>query len=161
MYQKIKNEGGDLKAFLEAQKISARDNGRTPFQWDNTLKAGISTGKPWLKINPNYTTVNVAAQESDPNSTLNYFRNLVKLRKSEKVLVYGKYTLLDKDNPAVYAYTREWEGKKLLVMLNFSALPAMANTGIDVSKAKILVNNYAEPASETTLRPYEAVIYEL
>lgn len=161
MYTKTKNEGGDLKEFLEAQKITARDNGRTPFQWDNTLNAGFSTGKPWLPVNPNYTTVNAQAQESDPNSTLNYFRNLVKLRKQEKVLVYGKYTLLDKENPNVYAYTREWEGKKLLVLLNFTAKPATANTGIDLSKAKVLINNYAEPAEDTHLRPYEAVIYQL
>ncbi len=161
MYQKVKNEGGDLKAFLEAQKITARDNGRTPFQWDNSANAGFSTGNPWLKVNPNYTTVNVAAQETDPNSPLNYFRNLVKLRKQEKVLVYGKYTLLDKDNSAVYAYTREMDGKKLLILLNFTSFPAGANTGIDVSKAKVLIHNYPEATRGGELRPFEAVVYEL
>jgi oligo-1,6-glucosidase len=161
MYQKIKTLGGDLQAFLDAQKISARDNGRTPFQWDNTANAGFSTGKPWLPVNSNYTTVNVTAQESDPNSTLNYFRNLVKLRKQEKTLVYGKYTLLDKDNPDVYAYTRESAGKRMLVLLNFSAKPASANTGIDISKAKILINNYQEAPADGQLRPYEALVYLL
>ena len=92
---------------------------------------------------------------------MRYFRNLVSLRKREKTLVYGKYTLLDKDNPAVYAYTREWEGKKLLIMLNFSAKTATANTGIDISRAKILINNYAAQVITGELRPYEAVIYEL
>ncbi len=62
-YQQVKNKGGDLQAFLEAQKISARDNSRTPFQWDQTANAGFTTGGPWLKVNPNYTTINAAAQE--------------------------------------------------------------------------------------------------
>lgn len=161
MYQKVKNEGGDLHAFLEAQKISARDNGRTPFQWDDTQNAGFTSGKPWLKVNPNYTQINVTAEEKDPNSPLHYFRKLVQLRKSDKTLVYGKYTLLDKDNPSVYAYKREWNGRKLLVMLNFTAKPASAKTGIDYSKAKVLINNYNDPVTKTSLRPYEAVVYLL
>ncbi len=61
MYQQIKNNGGDLKAFLEAQKIMARDNSRTPFQWDDSANAGFTTGTPWLKVNPNYKTINAAA----------------------------------------------------------------------------------------------------
>jgi oligo-1,6-glucosidase len=161
MYQQTKNTGGDLKEFLEAQKISARDNGRTPFQWDDSPNGGFTTGTPWLKVNPNYTTVNAAAQEKDPNSVLNYFREMVRLRKENPVLIYGKYTLLDKDNPGVYAYARELNGKKILVMLNFKDKPASANTGIDTSKAKVLLHNYASPSKGGLLQPYEAVIYEL
>jgi len=160
-YQLEKKEGDPAK-FLEGAKISARDNGRTPFQWDSTTNAGFTTGKPWLKLNPNYTTVNAAKEEADANSCLNYFRQLVKLRKSNPVLIYGKYTLLDKDNPSVYAYTRELDGKKLLVVLNFKSQPATANLGgLDVSKAKILAGNYPKPTPEAHLRGYEAVIYEL
>jgi oligo-1,6-glucosidase len=161
MYQKTKNAGGDLKEFIEAQKISARDNGRTPFQWDDSPNAGFTTGAPWLSVNPNYTTVNVAAEEKDSNSVLNYFRRIVKLRKENAVLVYGKYTLLDKDNPDVYAYTRELNGRKILVLLNFRDKPATANTGIDISKAKLLLGNYPSPSTNGQLQPYEAAIYEL
>ena len=118
-YQQVKNKGGDLQAFLKAQKIAARDNGRTPFQWDTTANAGFTTGTPWLKVNPNYTTVNVAAEDNNANSCLNYFRKMVKLRKDNPVLIYGKYALLDQDNPDVYAYTRELDGRKILVLLNF------------------------------------------
>jgi oligo-1,6-glucosidase len=74
--------------------------------------------------------------------------------------VYGKYTLLDKDNPQVYAYTRELNGKKILVLLNFSSKPATANTGIDISQASLLISNYTSPAG-SELRPYEALVYEL
>ncbi len=86
---------------------------------------------------------------------------MVKLRKDNLALVYGKYTLLDKDNPAVYAYTREMEGKKFLVLLNFTAQQATVNTGIDLSKAKVLIHNYSTASTNGTLQTYEAVIYQL
>lgn len=163
MYKQVKSKNGDLKKLLENQKISGRDNGRTPFQWDSTANAGFTTGNPWLKINPNFKTVNVAAQENDPNSVLNYFRKLVKLRKIELTLVYGKYTLLDKNNPDIYAYTRELEGKKILILLNFKAKNTSVAIGdIDLSKAKLILSNYNEESSTPmNLRPYEAKIFEL
>jgi oligo-1,6-glucosidase len=165
MYQKIKNEGGDLRAFLEAQKISARDNSRTPFQWDTTANAGFTTGKPWLKVNPNYKTINVATEEMDPNSPLNYFRKMVRLRKNDLTLVYGKYTLLDKDNPQVYSYTREWKGEKLGVVLNFSMRPATVSTGAGSGSGTVLIGNYPDAAATlggtVNLRPYEAYVYRL
>jgi len=163
MYKQTQEKKGDLKKFIENQKISARDNGRTPFQWDNSANAGFTAGNPWLKINPNYQTVNVATEENDPNSVLNYFKKIVKFRKSEPTLIYGKYTLLDKSNPDVYAYTREFEGKKMLVLLNFKAKAATATIAdINWSKAKLVMNNYAEEGqSPLDLRPYEAKIYEL
>jgi oligo-1,6-glucosidase len=160
-YAQVKQKGGDLQRFLEGMKISSRDNGRTPFQWDTTLNAGFTNAKPWLKVNPNYKTVNAEAEEKDPNSCLNYFRKMLKLRKGSDVLIYGRYSLLDKDNPDVYAFTRELNGKKLLVLLNFSAKTAVANTGIDISRAKVLINNYSTAPDNKQLRPCEAVIYEL
>jgi oligo-1,6-glucosidase len=155
-----KKQGKDVQAFLDSAKISARDNGRTPFQWDSTANAGFTTGKPWLKINSNYTQVNAAKEDTDPASCLNYFRKMVKLRKTNPVLVYGKYTLLDKANPDVYSYTRELDGKKMLVALNFHDHPAIANTGLDLSKAKVVMGNYPSPSPDGKLRAYEAVIYE-
>ncbi len=160
-YKGIEKEGGDLKQFLESQKIAARDNGRTPFQWDETANAGFTTGQPWLKVNPNYATVNVAAEEKQPASILNYFRKLTALRKQELALVYGKYTLLDKENESVYAYTRELDGKKLLILLNFKDKPATVVTGLDLSKAKVLLGNYPAPSATNQLKPYEAVVLEL
>jgi len=160
-YAQVKAKGGDLKRFLEGMKISSRDNGRTPMQWDTTLNAGFSNGKPWLPVNGNYKTINVAAQEKDENSCLNYFRKMIRLRKDNDILVYGKYTLLDKTNPDVFAYTRELNGEKLLVLLNFSDKTTSINTGVDVSKGRILINNYSTPSVGGTLKPYEAVVYQL
>jgi len=160
-YKNIKESGGNLEEFMASQKIAARDNGRTPFQWDSTTNAGFTTGNPWLKVNPNYQTVNVAAQEKDENSVLNYFRKTAKFRKENPVLIYGTYTLLDKENPNVYAFTRELNGQKILVLLNFKAQEASVNTGFDLSKAKVLLGNYAVPSIGERLKPYEVVILEL
>jgi oligo-1,6-glucosidase len=162
-YIGLKNKGGDLNAFLEGQKQTSRENGRTPFQWDTTQNAGFTTGTPWLKVNPNYKTLNAEAQEKDPNSVLNYFRKLVQLRKKESTLVYGKYTLLDRENPNVYAYTRELDGKKLLVLLNFTDKDSPYKIGISTAKSKIILDNYTgtKKLKSNTLRPYEAIIMEL
>ncbi|MEN9572138.1 MAG: hypothetical protein RL172_3369 [Bacteroidota bacterium] len=159
LYQKGK--GANMDAFLQQKAFESRDNGRTPFQWDATANAGFTTGTPWIKVNPNYTSINAAAQTNDPNSCLNYFKKMVALRKSTPALVYGKYSLLDKDNPAVYAYTRELEGKKYLVLLNFTANEAAFNTGINTTTATILINNYTTGITGNTLKPYQAIILQL
>ena len=160
-YKETKATGGDLAAFMALQKRSSRDNSRTPFQWDSTANAGFTTGTPWIKVNPDYTLVNAAAQENDPNSTLNYFRKIVQLRKDNLVLVYGEYTLLDKDNPAIYAYTREGYGKKMLILLNFKDHPASVDNSIDLTHTRVILGNYPDPSKDGHLRPYEAVVYEI
>lgn len=160
-YQHQKDIGGNVNKFMERIQFESRDNGRTPFQWDTTFNAGFTTGTPWISVNENYKTVNAAAQEKDANSVLNYFRSMVKLRKENPVLVYGKYTLLDEKNPDVYAYTRELNGKKLLMLLNFKSKTAAANTGFDLSKAKLLISNYTTPSKGETLQPYEIAVYDL
>ena len=131
-------------------------------QWSSGLNAGFTTGKPWLTINPNFTQVNVDESEKDANSILNYVKKMIALRKEHKdVLVYGKYRLLDKDNKQVYAYTRESGNKKFLILLNFTSASSKANIEIDLSNAKVLINNYEKPTADGSLRAYEAVIYEL
>ncbi|HEX8018450.1 alpha-glucosidase [Mucilaginibacter sp.] len=160
-YQRQKNIGADLPAYLKRIAFESRDNGRTPFQWNSTANGGFTTGTPWIKVNPNYKNINAAAQEKDGNSILNYFRRIVKLRKDNLVLVYGKYTLLDAQNPDTYAYTRELNGKKLLVLLNFTGKQASAQTGVDLGNATVLIGNYQKPSKNGMLMPYEAVVYEV
>lgn len=172
-YKHLVSTGGNIPQFMENIKFTCRDNGRTPFQWDNSTNAGFTTGKPWLKINPNYTTINAAAQDKDPNSTLNYFRNLVQLRKDNKVFVYGKYELLDKENPNVYAYTRELKkdkndlGEKWLVVLNFSTQEVKfdARKFVSYNGNQLMLSNYAATKDVSQeilpLRPYEARVYKL
>ncbi|MDP4269594.1 MAG: alpha-glucosidase [Bacteroidota bacterium] len=164
MYQQIKNNGGDLQEFIDAQKISARDNSRTPFQWDASQNAGFTSGTPWIKVNPNYRAVNVAAEEQDENSVLNYFRKMVRLRKHNPVLVYGAYKLLVPEDPQVYAYTRTLGNEQFLILLNFSAKKADFALDKKLNPAFVLINNY--PNIETNgkqvkLAPYQAVVVRM
>jgi oligo-1,6-glucosidase len=160
-YQHQKATGGNLDKFMLDIQFGSRDHGRTPMQWDSSNNAGFTVGKPWIEVNSNYKAINVATQENEAGSCLAYFRKMVQLRKSQPALVYGKYTLLDKTNPDVYAYTRELDGKKILILLNFSAKQANVKTGLDITKAKVLINNYSNATAGETLRPYEALIFEL
>jgi oligo-1,6-glucosidase len=160
-YIALQNENGDLKAFLEEQKQASRENSRTPMQWNTTKNAGFSDGKPWLKVNPNYADINAEAQEKDPDSTLNYFRKLVQLRKQEPTLVYGTYTLLDEENPKVYAYLRAFEGRKIIVLLNFSAENTMFNSDFNLEKSTVLLSNYSSKNINCELRPFEAIVLNL
>ncbi|GGB03784.1 glycoside hydrolase family 13 protein [Puia dinghuensis] len=160
-YRHLQNTGGDVAAYLKEIGFSSRDNSRTPMQWDAGVHAGFTRVKPWIGLNPNYSAVNVAAEERDANSCLNYFRRLVRLRKDNPVLVYGKYTLLDKDNPDVYAYTREWKGMKWLVVLNFSSRAVPLPADVSTAGAKLIIDNYAAPGKPGELRAYEAGVYAL
>ena len=158
----LKTDSIKAKRYLQSQAELSRDNSRTPMQWSAAPNAGFTTGTPWLTINPNYQTVNVDAAERDSSSILHFVRALNSLRTARKdVLVYGRYTLLDKDNPAVYAYTREMSGKKFLILLNFTANKATVATGMDLTRAKLLLANYASPSINGELQPYEAMIWEL
>ena len=158
-YEFIKSQNGDLEGFLEEQKQASRENSRTPFQCNASPNAGFTEGKPWLKVHPNHTTINAESQENDTDSTLNYFRTLIQLRKKEPTLIYGSYTLLDEENEKVYAYLRELNGRKIVVLLNFTSQEALFSIPISVVGAKILLSNYNQKSIESNkLLPYEAAI---
>jgi len=166
-YKNCVTHGGDVNAYMERMQLYSRDNSRTPFQWDSKPNAGFTVGTPWLKINPNYKEVNVAAQEKSQSSVLNYFRRMVKFRNENPILVYGDYQLLDAANPKVYAFVRKYEGKQLLVLLNFSKTNSVVDTGLAVNNPELKISNYTDKvlapaaAGQFELRPYEAAIYEL
>lgn len=158
-----KSKGADMEKFMERKKFESRDNGRTPFQWDSTINSGFTSGMPWVKVNPNYKSINAAAQEKDSLSCLNYFRKLTSLRKNNTALVYGKYTLMYNDNPKVYAYTREDGTQKFLIVLNFSG--ATVNSDMRIERGEAVLYNYNDPPKSKNdrleLRPYEAVIFKM
>ncbi len=163
-YRKAVREGADSVLLLKKLNFLARDNGRTPMQWNAEAQAGFTTGIPWLRVNPNYVEINVAAQNADPNSCLNYFRKMVRLRKENPVLVYGAYRLLLPEHKQVYAYTRTLGDKKMLVLLNFSADAATAELPSGIEPAAVLINNYEQVDrnnSRVQLAPYQAVIFSL
>lgn len=160
-YNQLKQKGEDHQAFLNSHSRISRDNGRTPLQWDDSAQAGFTTGEPWLALNENYKTLNVAEQESRSDSVLQYFRQMIQLRKKCLTLVYGAFELVDTNNPKLFAYTRQSGKQKLLVVLNFSAEPAVLSTPLELANYPVLIGNYKEPTSGNRYRPYEAVIYEI
>jgi oligo-1,6-glucosidase len=93
-------------------------------QWDGSDRAGFTTGTPWLPVNPDHTTVNVATQRDDPDSVLAHYRRLIALRHDEPAVAHGDFTMLLPEDEQVYAFTRAHEGVELLVLCNVSAAPA-------------------------------------
>ena len=136
-----------------------RDNARTPMQWDSSPNAGFSTGIPWLKVNPNYVDINAAAQLNDTQSIFNYYRQLINLRKKNPVLIEGSFQLLLPEDEDIFAYIRELDGERVLVLANFHDKQVQV-TGIeDVQVRELLISNYDSGHIITTLRPYEAGIF--
>jgi oligo-1,6-glucosidase len=160
-YQKILNQGGDVEEYLLDLKFGSRDNGRTPMQWNDSPMAGFTDGSPWLPVNDNYPQVNVEAQQDDPKSVLNHFREMTALRSKEEVLVYGAYELIQEEHPQVYAYTRSLEGRSCLVILNFSSEAADFQLTEFLPQGDSWINNYEELERDgmtIRLKPWQAVI---
>jgi len=161
-YNLTAREGGDLDHFMESHKITARDNGRTPIQWDATKNGGFTDGEPWIKPNPNCQEVNVASQENDPNSVLNHYRSLVNLRKENEVLVYGDYMLLEPGHTELYVYRRVLDDSDLLVILNFSKKSVQLEAPGKFTS--VLINNYEHLQMEDgalMLQPFQAVVLRI
>lgn len=157
--------GGDVAEFLRKQNRTSRDHARTPFPWDDSENAGFTTGRPWLKLNPNHREINARAQQADPDSPLAHFRRAVRLRRQHRVLVYGSYEDLAPQHPAVFAYSRRGEGDALLVTLNFASVVTRFELPAGLATAELLLGNYPppgpEPPERLRLRPYEARVYRL
>lgn len=167
-YKRILKEGGDTEEYLEKQKLIARDNARTPFQWNSSQNAGFTTGIPWIEVNPDYKKVNVAEEEVSPDSVLNYFKDAIKCRKENKELIYGDYFLIDEDNICIYAYLRQWHGEKILVTLNFSSHDAFMEKIDGIELTNIILHNYKNRNQQDILLdnklhlfPYEAIVWKL
>ena len=143
----------------------SRDNARTPMQWDDRPGAGFTTGTPWIMINPNYRQINASAQLVDPDSVFHYYRKLIALRRKSRwsdIIVYGSYRLLAPEDEAVYAYLREKDGQRLLVICNLSPEP------VDFRVPDEAAWETSEPivgdlplARTLTLAPWQAEVWAL
>ena len=161
-YYKILLEGG--KSEEEAIKIigeRSRDNSRTPMQWSGAQYAGFSDVEPWISTPENYKTINVEAEESDPDSVLNFYRQLVKLRKEYTVIQDGDIEFIERGNDGVLAYRRSLGRSELIVLCNFR--------GNDVVLTEKGLSDYVRGGYEKvlgnyggiaeSLRPYEVVVF--
>ena len=166
IYQELREKQMDESAIMEIIKQKSRDNSRTPVQWNAEPHGGFTAGTPWIHVASNYKQINAQNALDDSNSIFYFYQNLIELRKSHDIITFGDYKLLLEDDQQLFAYVREWNGEKLLVVANFSdqesdfATPAFLTD----NHADVLVSNYQQindPAKEMTLRPYEAVVYHV
>ena len=153
---------------LECIAYKSRDNARTPMQWNSSKNGGFTEGTPWIMVNPNYKEINAEQEMADPDSVFHYYQHLIALRRSSSwsdIIVYGHYELLAPENPQVFAYTREYEGRKLLVICNLSSEKVSFEIPDSVSwtQADRLIGNYKyqELARKTELRPWEAEVWAI
>ena len=165
MYEELTGAGLiSADEMMECLALRSRDNARTPVQWDDSPNAGFTTGTPWIEVNPNYTAINAAAEEKDPDSVLNYYKQMIALRKSHLGLIYGSFQLLAEENHQVFAYRRTLAetGENYLIACNFSDKDAAFTIPADFAGARRLIGNYPDtaPTGAVTLRPYEAFVLQ-
>lgn len=150
----VKDSTKEDKAFRTVLN-GTRDHARTPMQWDSSLNAGFTTGEPWIKVNPNYTSINAQLQETSKTSILNFYRELIKLRKSNPALIYGEF-IRAHDSKNSFSYFRKLGDDTLFIEMNLTNRIVTRKSSTD--KFKLLSSNY-ETTLKTKLRPYEANIY--
>ncbi|MEL7001756.1 MAG: alpha,alpha-phosphotrehalase [Bacteroidota bacterium] len=158
-WKEAKDAGEDMDAFMKKVHQQSRDNARTPIQWNNELNGGFSDARPWLKVNPNYENINVASQENDTDSILNFYRQMIQFRKDHQTLVYGDFEDLTPNHPDLYVYRRWDEDHTYLVLLNFSENEHTYDA-VD-GKADLLIGNYTDKEDTFFLRPWESKVFQL
>lgn len=165
VYKMARSFGLSDKIIMSFAKKASRDNARTPIQWNSSKNAGFTTAeKPWFHINPNYPEINVENDLENPNSILNFYKKLIKLRKENPVFTYGSFKEHMENSKDFYVYERNYEGKKLFVICSFSDknVRFKAPKGINLDYENLILANYNSPKTsdnEFTAKPYEARVY--
>ncbi|MCO6224186.1 glycoside hydrolase family 13 protein [Staphylococcus epidermidis] len=163
-YQIVKKEGGDVNQLLDKYKMENRDNARTPMQWNNSINAGFTTGKPWFHVNPNYTEINVKQQLNDKFSILSYYKALIQLKKSDLIYTYGKFNMVDAENEQVFAYTRTFKNNTVLIVANLTNEVSELNLPfeLDISSVDIKLHNYhLNDINLDHIKPYESFVVKI
>lgn len=164
-YKLMRKFGFKHDTVMRIAKKAARDNARTPVQWNAEKNAGFTSAeKPWFYINPNYTEVNVEAALQDEYSLLHHYRRLIQLRAENPIIIYGDYKEHYKRSKSLYVYERNYEGKRLLVINSFTEKPIKFKvpSGFELEKGELLIANYTSApveANSFTMRPYESRVY--
>lgn len=162
LYYERKQIGYSEKDIMKSLCAKARDNARTPMQWNTSREAGFTKGTPWYPVNPNYTQINAEMELENENSIFYYYQKLIKLRKQNDIFVHGTFELLCPEDKSIFAYIREWKGKKWIIICNFYEKPTQF---IYSGKGTVILSNYEQQATisleQMQLRPYEAIICEV
>lgn len=162
-YKALLEEGKTEQEIIEILQQKSRDNSRTPMQWSDKEHAGFTTGKPWIETASNYPEINAENAIEDPNSIFYHYQQLIELRKKYDIITYGDYQLLLADDPRIFAYTRNLQDERLVVISNFYNEETTINLPIkNSSNVEILLSNYPDSNSlseQLTLRAYESIVY--
>lgn len=166
-FYQVKTESGTShEHMMEAIHQNGRDNARTPMQWNNDNQAGFTNVTPWISVNPNYPHINVADALANHDSIFYHYKQLVSLRKTHPVIVYGDFIPLLEQHPQVFAYERKDDQQHFVVVSNFSAerLIVPLPSHLQSRKVTTLITNSAaltELGNSLTLSPYESFALEL
>ncbi len=161
-YHILLQEGKTQEEALRILGQRSRDNGRSPMQWHGGEYAGFSTSQPWIGIPEHYQYINVQEEEKDADSVLHYYRRLVALRKQYPVIQDGTIAFLYQEQETVFAYQREWEGQKLLVLNNLSDREVVLQEAESCGGYECLLSNYGQDGARSrleTLRAYESIVW--
>ena len=158
--EKVSHGMSEEKAMEYVYAIS-RDNARSPMQWDSSDYGGFSTESSWMEINKNYKEINVKKELNDENSILNFYKNLIKIRKNSKTLIYGEFKLLLEEHDEIFAYERNLNNEKYLIAGNLSNNQVNFNMKqLGYKDFEIIVKNYEE-VEEDKLKPWECRMYKI
>ena len=165
-YNQLINQGMSPKDALEHIWNTSRDNTRTPMQWDDSLNAGFSKSNPWIHVNPNYKYINVKEQLEDDDSILNFYKKMIKIKKSSECLIYGKYNLILEDDTNIFAYERILNDEKFLVICNLKSESSNYKyEKLTLKYENLILSNYNVDAHKDLnnfeLKPWEARLYKI
>ena len=157
-WKEAQEKGMSEAAFLCIANVSGRDSARSPMQWDDSDHAGFTTGTPWMGANKNKDQINVAKEESNPDSVLNYFRRMISVRKRNSVLTYGDYEPIEDGDSPLFIFRRVLDKERWTIILNFSSeivkLPLVVSTDM-----KRVISNYSM-SPEGVAKPWQALVYK-
>jgi len=161
----LKAKGVSEPQILDFLQRKSRDNARTPMQWNEQPNAGFSTGTPWMTVNTNYAQINVKLAEDDESSILAFYRQLIALKLQSRLTIDGEFTLLSANDSSIFAYQRQLDGQKLIVIGSFAdkKVSYKLPTKIAGDLGELVLANYQDAPTKLSntlfLRPYEGVAY--
>ncbi|MDG8788706.1 alpha,alpha-phosphotrehalase [Streptococcus pneumoniae] len=156
-YQMLLEEGKSQQEAFQIIQAKSRDNSRIPMQWDASENAGFSTGTPWLKAGKSYKDINV--ENEIKGLIFTFYQDLIRLRKEIPIISEGNYKPAFEDSKQVYAFERQFEDQKLLVLNNFYAKEVEIDLPAVYQNGQILISNYedAEVSEKILLKPYQTL----
>ncbi|MFW5807423.1 MAG: alpha-glucosidase [Spirochaetota bacterium] len=159
-YSHARENGMDVAEIFRRLQYISRDNSRTPMQWNASPNAGFTSGTPWIRVNPNYTSINAESDRDDPDSIYRFYKRMICFRRMTPALVYGSFIPYLEDDPVLYVYERDHGGNRYQVLLNMSAeTVSLEGKNIPVyGNCHTCMSNYDGARDGNVLRPYEGVI---